>query len=79
MPIHDFRCRECGHVSEFLLSHSSENNKPFCQSCGSRDVERLMSAPGLLRNLTTSGTTCCGRTERCETPPCSGGEKCRRH
>jgi len=51
-----------------------------CGKCGSQDMERIMSpaafvlnSPG--RNL---GKTCCGREERCETPPCSAGGSCRR-
>jgi putative FmdB family regulatory protein len=79
MPIYNFGCQECGNISEFLLSSSSEHKKPVCQNCGSRNLERLMSAPGILRNLTNSSATCCGRTERCETPPCSTGERCHRH
>jgi putative FmdB family regulatory protein len=79
MPVYDFRCQECGKVSEFLLSSSSENKKPVCQRCGSQNMKRLMPAPSLLRNPISSSTTCCGRTERCETPPCSSGEKCRKH
>jgi putative FmdB family regulatory protein len=79
MPIYDFKCQECGNVSEFLLSSPPDNKKLACQSCGSQNLERLISAPTLLRNVTNSGTTCCGRTERCETPPCSTGGQCRRH
>jgi len=79
MPIYIFRCQECGNVCEFLLPGSSGNEKPVCRSCGSQNMRRLMSAPSLLRNPTDSSTTCCGRTERCETPPCSTGERCHRH
>jgi putative FmdB family regulatory protein len=79
MPIYDFKCQECGKVSEFLLSSPPDSKKLACQSCGSQNLERLVSAPTLLRNVTNSGATCCGRTERCETPPCSTGERCRRH
>lgn len=79
MPIYDFKCRDCGGVSELLLLSPSENRKPACQSCGSHDLERLVSAPNLLHNAANSGATCCGRAERCETPPCSTGGGCRRH
>jgi putative FmdB family regulatory protein len=78
MPIYDFRCQECGKVSEFLLPSSADSRTLACPGCGSQNLERLMSAPGLLRNPTNSSTTCCGRTERCETPPCSSGGKCTR-
>jgi putative FmdB family regulatory protein len=80
MPIYDFRCQECGKVSEFLLSSSSDSRTLDCPGCGSQHLERLVSAPSLLRDKANApGTTCCGRTERCETPPCSTGEGCHRH
>jgi putative FmdB family regulatory protein len=77
MPIYDFRCQECGKVSEFLLPSSSDSRALDCPICGSRHLERLISAPSLLRHaVNVSSTTCCGRTERCEIPPCSTGERC---
>jgi putative FmdB family regulatory protein len=80
MPIYDFRCQECGKVSEFLLSSSSDSRTLDCPGCGSQHLERLISAPSLLRDKANApGTTCCGRTERCEMPPCSSGEGCHRY
>jgi len=80
MPIYDFRCQECGKVSEFLLASFSDSRTLACSGCGSQNLERLITAPGLLRDKANApGTTCCGREERCETPPCSTGEQCRRH
>jgi len=79
MAIYDFRCQECGKVSEFLLPNSPDGRTLACPGCGSQNLERLISASSLLRNPTHPGTTCCGRIERCETPPCSSGERCRRH
>jgi putative FmdB family regulatory protein len=80
MPIYDFRCQECGKVSEFLLSSSSDSRTLDCPGCGSQHLERLISAPSLLRGkANVTGTICCGRTERCETPLCSTGEGCHRH
>ena len=77
MPIYDFRCQDCGEVSEFLVANFSDSKT---LGCGSRNMERLISAPSLLRDRTNApGSTCCGREERCETPPCSTGERCRRH
>jgi len=78
MPIYDFKCQECGKISEFLLSSSSDSRTLDCPGCGSQHLERLISAPSLLRNTTNSSTTCCGRTERCDKPPCSSGGKCTR-
>jgi putative FmdB family regulatory protein len=79
MPIYDFRCQECGELSEALLSISSDSRTLACPSCGSQNLERLISAPSLMKEKANPpGTTCCGRTERCETPPCSTDKGCHR-
>ena len=80
MPVYEFRRRECGGTSEFRVSSYSASQSLVCSICGSHDLERLISAPSLLRvGANAPGTTCCGREERCESPPCSTGEGCRRH
>ncbi len=78
MPIYEYRCLECGRNSEiFLRSLNSQNVQ--CSVCGSRKLERLLSASYTLKtDASTPGTTCCGRTERCETPSCSLDDTCRR-
>ncbi|MGB9887304.1 MAG: FmdB family zinc ribbon protein [Moorellales bacterium] len=78
MPTYDYRCRACGAKWEVSLRHMDD--KPSaCPFCGAGDVERLVSAPYVLRGGTRpSGQTCCGREERCAEPPCSAGGTCRR-
>ena len=78
MPIYDYRCRECGKVSE-VLQRSLEGGAVKCPHCGSEDVEKLLSASYMVRTGEGGGdTTCCGRTERCDSPPCSTDDVCRR-
>lgn len=78
MPIYEYRCSDCGKISEiFLRNPGSESIK--CPVCGSKNLERLLSASYNIRMSTsTPGKTCCGRTERCEMPPCSQDGTCRR-
>ncbi len=77
MPIFDYRCNQCDTVSELLLR--STDCDVTCPNCGSADMERLVSASYTIKmGSAAPGTTCCGRAERCETPPCSGGEACHR-
>ena len=77
MPIYDFRCQECGRVSEIFLRGASHTAR--CPACGSDNMERLISASYMMKmDAAAPGTTCCGRTERCEAPPCSTGDVCRR-
>lgn len=40
MPLYDFRCRACDAQFEALVR---EGHEPVCRSCGSADLERLMS------------------------------------
>ncbi|MGB9722255.1 MAG: FmdB family zinc ribbon protein [bacterium] len=78
MPIYTYKCNNCGKVFDFLLLKSSE--KPECPQCGSKNLEKQVTAPGSVRvgSSQSSGTTCCGRTERCDTPPCSYDGICKR-
>ena len=79
MPIYDYRCRVCGKITEIIVTGSDDREPRSCPECGSREVERLLSAPVLLKGHQHSGGTCCGREERCDRPPCSSGGKCQRH
>ena len=54
MPIYDFRCQDCGEVSEFLVANFSDSKTLGCPGCGSRNMERLISAPSLLRDRTNA-------------------------
>jgi putative FmdB family regulatory protein len=77
MPIYDYRCRKCGAVSEAFLR--SPDAKPArCPSCGSQSLEKLPSAFSVLGSGTAEATTCCGRDTRCDSPPCSSDNVCRR-
>lgn len=77
MPVYEYRCAECGNTSEMLI-RTIQAMSPACSHCGSTDVKRLPSAPQLLHQTNSGGMTCCGREERCEKPPCSGGGACHR-
>lgn len=78
MPIFDYKCQECGEVSEIFVNQA-DNKSIICPICGSEKMERLISASYLLQTETRApGRTCCGRTEHCETPPCSINGTCRK-
>lgn len=74
MPKYDFKCLECGNVSEFTLSVSSDS-MVACPSCGSNKMKRMISAPNVLggrhEHDHAGGVRCCGRTEQCGEAPCS--------
>jgi len=78
VPIYDFRCLECDKVSEVFIRGTEQ--VPRCPDCDSTNLERLISSSYMVRTSSQApGTTCCGRTERCDAPPCSTGDTCRRH
>ena len=76
MPIYDYRCNQCGKISEILVRNSHEEGIR-CPVCDSQSVERIISASYIVKTETRApGATCCGRSERCETPPCSTENTC---
>jgi putative FmdB family regulatory protein len=78
MPIYEYRCLECGKISEVFL-HTPNSDSIECPICGSKNVERLLSASYAIKmGDSMLGRTCCGRMERCEAPPCSTEGICRR-
>ncbi len=79
MPIYEYRCETCGAVSEYLVGRG--NDEPItCRQCGSHEMNRILSASSFTLQSygRMPGRTCCGKEERCETPPCSDGWGCRR-
>jgi putative FmdB family regulatory protein len=80
MPIFEYQCKDCGKVIEIFHQRAGEDSLPVCSSCGSTNLIKLLSAPGMVKtgDASSPGTTCCGRTERCDTPPCSEEGVCRR-
>ncbi len=83
MPIFEYRCEECGFVSEFLSGVAVEEPALACKNCGSAKLTRLMSAHhvGKRRQGGQEGDACCGKpgVEDCIPGSCCGrytiGEK----
>jgi len=79
MPIYDYKCQDCGEISEVFLRSADNAKSMLCPVCGSEKVEKLFSGSYMLPTETRApGRTRCGRGERCETPPCSTGDTCAR-
>ena len=79
MPIYEYRCQACGGISEYLMGVGG--GEPVrCKSCGGEEMHRILSVASVSKGSSgiMPGQTCCGREERCQVPPCSGGEGCRR-
>jgi len=80
MPIYEYKCEECKKITEILLLKSADKELPVCKYCGSKKLVKLISKPAtvIIGVGNPKGTTCCGRTERCDSPPCSDDNVCKR-
>jgi putative FmdB family regulatory protein len=79
MPIYEYKCNECGKLQEVLHKSIQTVEAVKCTNCGSRDLTRLISTANVsMGGMSSKGLTCCGREERCSTPPCSSNGVCRR-
>ena len=85
MPTYEYECQKYGYKFEKFQSMSAEPIKK-CPKCNGR-VERLIGkGAGIIfkgsgfpttdySKSDSSNSTCCGRTERCERPPCADNSK----
>jgi len=80
MPIYEYKCQDCGKVTEVFVRSIQKKIDISCPNCQSKNLQKIFSTPSAVRmgNPSLKGSTCCGRTERCETPPCSTDGTCRR-
>jgi putative FmdB family regulatory protein len=66
MPIYEYRCNECGEVSEVFLLSKEET--PTCKGCGATDLVKLMSAhnaTGFAVPPMKTGCSACGSSPDC--------------
>jgi len=92
MPIYEYKCKDCGKISEFLVGVGQQDEEisaegesasgKKCSFCKSKNLEKIISESFISTSDhiigSQGGKTCCGRDERCDTPPCSDGGVCRR-
>ncbi len=89
MPTYEYQCESCGYKFE-KFQNMNENPLKKCPKCG-RKIKRLIGAGmGVIfrgrgfyatdykNNNPSPNRTCCGRTERCDKPPCSDDGICKR-
>jgi putative FmdB family regulatory protein len=50
MPIYEYRCEECGKISEFLLIRTDEIFVPQCKRCKSKKMSRVLSKVRVIRS-----------------------------
>lgn len=50
MPIYEYRCEDCGRISEFLFIKTDENFAPRCKRCRSKKMSRVLSRVRVVRS-----------------------------
>ncbi len=50
MPIYEYRCEDCGKVSEFLVIKTHEVFDPRCKRCKSKKISRVLSRVRVVRS-----------------------------
>ncbi len=77
MPIYEYKCGDCGKSSEIISRIGGQNDALQCKHCGSTSMTKIPTAASIAMNYSRpAGKTCCGRDERCDTPPCSTDSPC---
>jgi putative FmdB family regulatory protein len=50
MPIYEYRCEDCGKISEFLLVRIEKTFVPQCRRCKSKKMSRVLSKVRVIRS-----------------------------
>ena len=50
MPIYEYRCKDCGKISEFLIIRTDETLVPQCKRCKSKKMSRILSRVRVVRS-----------------------------
>ena len=57
MPLYEYCCEKCGHLTE-VLERADAKGPHTCEKCGSRRMEKAVSAFGVAVSEGSSGTSC---------------------
>lgn len=84
MPIYEYKCRDCGTVTELLVGVTSEQPAIACDDCGSEALDRLLSqvsfsiGAGVGEMMESAGVSSCscGDSCSCGSGGCTCGDSC---
>jgi len=66
MPLYEYKCKDCGEISEFLINAGEGVNDQVCKNCKSADLEKVLSVTNVSKYPSPkNGKTCCGSGEGC--------------
>lgn len=58
MPIFEYQCRKCGHVTSFL-EKAGEKRNHTCEECGSKAMRKILSTFAVKAGSSSSGSDSC--------------------
>ena len=70
MALYEYKCGDCGEVSEYLVFSGSD--KVSCRKCGSQKLEKLLSSFAVSVKSPTSGNS----APECPYGSCCNGGSC---
>ncbi len=70
MPIYEFRCTDCGHLQEVIVSGGSREIAMKCEECGGETLERVLSRVSYMMGSSS------GSSPRVTTKNCGPGNTC---
>lgn len=79
MPIFDYLCKNCGEITEILVTADEDKNK--CSACGSFNLTKMLSAHSSLSGIGRHSmpgpgdTACCGSSPGANSS-CAGPGSC---
>lgn len=79
MPLFEFKCSDCGKLSEILVVNSDDT--PKCEACGSQNLSKQISAHSSMSGPVKTGMPGLGDTACCGSSPgqaagCAGPGSC---
>ncbi len=70
MPIFEFKCNECGHLQEIIITSSSKEELDLkCEKCGSHELQRVISTTSYIMGSS-------GERVKTTTKQCGPGNSC---
>jgi putative FmdB family regulatory protein len=78
MPLYEFQCADCGHVSEHIVAGRDKTDGLTCTDCSSANLNKLISKSNIAKfSSPKTGQFGCGTPERCGGPEgCPGAGGC---
>ena len=71
MPIFEFLCADCGKTDEILVT--GVHDVPECKTCGSHNLQKLLSAHSSLSGVNRTSMPGPGDTACCGSDPVQAG------